>query len=92
LLPVWLNSVFLHTPNGVLATVFSLFPLTAPTAMVSRLAAGGVPAWQAPLALIGVALTAYLFVTLAARFFRADTLLSSGSLTWGRIAGELRRR
>jgi ABC-2 type transport system permease protein len=92
LLPVWLNSVFLHTPNGVLATVFSLFPLTAPTAMVSRLAAGGVPAWQAPLALIGVALTAYLFVTLAARFFRADTLLSSGSLSWGRIAGELRRR
>ena len=60
--------------------------------MVTRLAAGGVPAWQPFAALAGVIITAYLFVLLAARFFRADTLLSSTSLSWGRILGEVRGR
>jgi len=49
------------------------------------------PFWQAAVSLIGLAVTAYFFIHLAARFFRADTLLSSGSLSWRRIAGELRR-
>jgi ABC-2 type transport system permease protein len=91
LTPVWLNYVFTEQPHGLLATILSLFPLTAPTAMVARLAAGGVPLWQAALSLVGLTLTAYLFIHLAARFFRADTLLSGGSLSWRRIAGELRR-
>ncbi len=92
LTPVWLNAVFTEQPHGVLATILSLFPLTAPTAMVARLAAGGVPFWQVAVALIGLAATAYIFVILAARFFRADTLLSSGSLSWGRIAKELQEQ
>ena len=86
LTPVWLNYVFTEQPDGLLATILSLFPLTAPTAMVARLAAGGVPFWQAALSLVGLAVTAYIFIHLAARFFRADTLLSSGSLSWRRIA------
>ncbi len=90
LTPVWLNYVFTEQPDGPLATILSLFPLTAPTAMVARLAAGGVPFWQAAVSLVGLAVTAYIFIHLAARFFRADTLLSSGSLSWRRIAGELR--
>ena len=91
LTPVWLNYVFTEQPDGPLATILSLFPLTAPTAMVARLAAGGVPFWQAALSLVGLAVTAYFFIHLAARFFRADTLLSSGSLSWRRIGSELRR-
>lgn len=90
LLPLWMNSAFINAPHGALATALSLFPLSAPTAMVTRLAAGGVPLWQPPAALAGLAAAAYLFVALAARFFRADTLLSSSSLSWGRLARELR--
>lgn len=92
LVPVWLNTAFMTAPHAALATALSLFPLTAPTAMVTRLAAGGVPAWQPFVALAGLAVTAYLFVVLSARFFRADTLLSSASLSWARFAGELRRK
>ena len=91
LTPVWLNAVFTEASNGLFATILSLFPLTAPTAMVARLAAGGVPFWQAAVALAGLGVTAYFFVNLAARFFRADTLLSSRSVSWRRIASELRR-
>ena len=90
MVPLWLNNVFVNDSNGPIATALSLFPLSAPTTMVTRLAAGGVPAWQPFVALAGLIVTAYLFVLLAARFFRADTLLSSTSLSWGRIAAEIR--
>ena len=92
LIPFYLNQAFVSDPDGVLVTVLSLFPLTAPTAMMARLSVVAVPAWQIALSLGGLVVATYLLVLLAARFFRADTLLSYASLNWGRIAGELRRR
>lgn len=91
MLPLWLNSVFIEAPNGLLATIVSLFPLTAPTSMLPRLAAGGVPLWQPLVGLAALAATTYLFILLAARFFRADTLLSSASMNWGRVVEEFKR-
>jgi hypothetical protein len=41
-----------------------------------------VPAWQPAVGLLGLALTAYLFVLIAAHFFRAETLLSTSPLRW----------
>lgn len=89
LAPVVLNSVFWQDPDGLLATALSLFPLTAPTAMPTRLAATAIPAWQPLLGLILLLLTAIGFVLLAARFFRADTLLSDATLDWRRVGKEL---
>lgn len=91
MIPLWLNNVFAQSPNGSTATFFSLFPLTAPTSMVTRLVAGGVPAWQPVVGLLGLAATTYLFVLLSARFFRADTLLSSAGLHWRRIVQEFKK-
>ncbi|UCC61747.1 MAG: ABC transporter permease, partial [Anaerolineae bacterium] len=91
LIPLWLNNAFAQSPNGALATALSLFPLTAPTAMVTRLVVGGVPVWQPAVGLAGLAVTAYLLVLLSARFFRADTLLSSASLGWRRLVQEFKR-
>lgn len=71
LVPIWFNQVFVQDPNGPLATALSLFPLTAPTAMVTRLAAGGVPVWQPIVGLFLLALTALGFIVLAARFFHS---------------------
>lgn len=91
MLPLWLNSVFTESPHSTLAVVLSLFPLTAPTAMLPRLATGGVPFWQPAAGLAGLALATYVFVSLSARFFRADTLLSSAALNWKRVVAELRK-
>lgn len=91
MLPFWLNQTFAVSPNGGLATFFSLFPLSAPTSMLARLSAAAAPAWQIALSFAGLAITTYLFVLLSARFFRADTLLSHASLNWGRIGQELRQ-
>jgi ABC-2 type transport system permease protein len=87
LIPLWFNSVFITAPNGPLATAFSLFPLTAPTAMVTRMAATEVPLWQVVVSLVGLAITAVVFLRMAARFFRADTLLSEEKLDWRRVGG-----
>jgi ABC-2 type transport system permease protein len=91
LIPLWLNSSFIQAPHGALATGLSLFPLTAPMAMMTRLAAGGVPTWQILASLGGLAVTTYLFISVAARFFRADTLLSGAPLKWQRFFTELRQ-
>jgi ABC-2 type transport system permease protein len=77
---------FLEDPNGTLSVVLSLFPFSAPSAMVTRLAVAQVPLWQLLVSLAGLALTAYLFVVLAARFFRAGNLLSDESFNWRRLA------
>jgi len=91
LIPLWLNVTFVQSPHGTVATALSLFPLTAPTAMMTRMAAGGVPTWQILVSLGGLAATTYVFVVLASRFFRADTLLSGSSLKWRRFITELRQ-
>jgi ABC-2 type transport system permease protein len=90
LAPIVLNSVFVEAPDGLAATVLSLFPLTSPTAMPTRLVAGDAPAWQIALGLALLAATAFAFVLLAARFFRADTLLSDAALDWRRVRRELK--
>jgi ABC-2 type transport system permease protein len=77
---------FAEDPNGMLAVVLSLFPLSAPSAMVTRLAVAPVPLWQILISLAGLALSAYLFIVLAGRFFRAGNLLSHDSFNWRRLA------
>jgi hypothetical protein len=42
-----------------------------------------VPLWQIGLSLLGVAVSAYVMVLLATRFFRAGKLLSSEAFSWG---------
>ena len=65
-----------NSPHGPLATAVSLFPLTAPFSMMSRLVKGGVPPWQPPLAILLTAITVVLSVRTVARMFRAQNLLS----------------
>ena len=83
--------IFAEDPNGMLAVVLSLFPLSAPSAMVTRLAVGQVPLWQILVSLLGLGLTAYLFLVLAGRFFRAGTLLSQEAFNWRRLATAWRK-
>ncbi len=91
MIPLWVNPVFTESPDGALATILSLFPLTAPTSMITRLAASSVPIEQLLIGLAGLAVTAYVFVLLSARFFRADTLLSTSRFNWRRMVSGLRR-
>lgn len=85
MIPFLFRHIFIQTPNSLSALALSLFPLTAPTSMVTRLAATQVPLWQTIASLSGLAVATLYFVLLSARFFRADTLLSSTEINRQRI-------
>jgi ABC-2 type transport system permease protein len=90
MIPLWLNTTFTEAPNSVFAVILSLFPLSAPVAMTARLAATSVPLWQVLVSLGLLGLTSYGFILLAARLFRADTLLSTRELNWQRLFSNVR--
>jgi ABC-2 type transport system permease protein len=68
-------------PHGLLPTIASLFPLTAPFSMINRLAVGGVPLWQVLLSVGLMVITIPLIVQAVARMFRTQVLLSSQPFT-----------
>jgi len=78
------NIIVIEVPNGALAIILSLFPLTSPVSMISRMTATTVPLWQLALAGLLQLLTALLIVRLVARLFRAQILLSGAAPSPGR--------
>jgi ABC-2 type transport system permease protein len=76
MIPLLTITVFMRYPNGVLATGLSLFPLTTPVTMLTRLATVDVPPWQVILSLSLIIMTTFLILRLVARLFRAQVLLS----------------
>jgi ABC-2 type transport system permease protein len=90
-IPLMLNAVLIESPNSGLTTFLSLFPLTAPVTMITRLAAGSVPIEQLLLGVVILAITTYGIIAYSARFFRADTLLSFSALNFKRLMQEIRR-
>jgi ABC-2 type transport system permease protein len=85
------GDLFVREPNHPLTLFLSLFPFSAPSAMVTRLAVGNAPLWQVLVSLGLLAVTAYVFVVLAARFFRAGNLLSEASFELRQLATGWRR-
>lgn len=74
--PLYFLAVFTSEPGGALATILSIFPLTAPIAMTMRMLISSVPAAQILLSLALLALTVVLVMWAAGRLFRVQTLLA----------------
>ncbi len=75
-LPLMLINNLISDPNGTLSIILSLFPLTAPVTMMTRLAAAQIPFWQPALAVVLLVLTVYIIIRAVAGMFRAQNLLS----------------
>jgi ABC-2 type transport system permease protein len=76
IVPMMFISLLVEDPNGALAVGLSLFPLTSPVGMMTRLAATSVPFWQPVLAAVLLLGTGYLAIRAVAGMFRAQNLLS----------------
>lgn len=76
LLPLWFGTAITNQPDGMLATVLSLIPFTAPVTMLLRLNQSDVPLWQLLLSVALMGLAVLGAIWLAARLFRATTLLT----------------
>jgi ABC-2 type transport system permease protein len=77
ILPMMLIGMLIQQPNSTVSLALSLFPLTSPVAMMTRLAATSVPLWQLLLSLALLVVTAFLVVRSAAGMFRAQHLLTN---------------
>jgi ABC-2 type transport system permease protein len=75
-------------PNGVLAHVLTVFPLTSPLVLPARSALVGVPLWEHALAVLLVLGSIYALVRVAGRIY-AHGLLHSGSRLSARAAWRL---
>lgn len=79
IIPLFFINTLIGQPNGTLSVALSLFPLTSPLAMITRLGAVNVPFWQPLLAAMLQAVTAVIIVKAVAGMFRAQNLLSGQS-------------
>lgn len=76
ILPFYFFPLFTQSPNGTLATVLSLVPITAPISMLMRLTIADVPLVEVLLSLSLLAITIVGAMWLAGRLFRVQTLLA----------------
>jgi ABC-2 type transport system permease protein len=63
------------SPESMLSRVLSIFPLTAPFVMISRVIVGDPPAWEMALSVALLVIAMVLAVLLAARMYRIGVLL-----------------
>jgi len=84
MIPIWFNFLFIDSPNGPLAVFLSLFPLTS-ISMMTRMTATSVPNWQIITSLGGLVISTYIIILFSARFFKAETLLSTDSLKFKNV-------
>jgi len=82
LIPLVLSPSLSMTPDNLLSVVLSVIPFTAPVSMMSRLAAGPVPAWQLGLSIALMVITATLTIRAVAGMFRAQALLTGQSFNF----------
>jgi ABC-2 type transport system permease protein len=76
IIPLMFMGAIIDKPNGMISLILSLFPLTAPVTMMTRLASGNVPLWQILLSLFLIFAFSYLVIRSVSNLFRAQTLLS----------------
>ncbi|MFW6070041.1 MAG: ABC transporter permease [bacterium] len=91
LIPIYLWVLLVNAPQGIPAVALSLFPFSAPIAMLMRLASATVPVWQVAVSLLLLAVTAAFMIWLMSRLFHVQTLLSGESFSVGRFWRALRQ-
>ena len=85
LIPFYLWTVIVSSPNSSLATALSLIPFSAPLTMLMRMTSTTVPTWQIGASLILLVTTGIGMIWLMARLFRVQTLLSGEPLSLRRM-------
>ena len=77
--PMMTWMLFISDPNGIVPRVLSFIPLFSPVGMALRLGGGDIPMWEVALSFIILVVSTWLAVKIAARLFRAGTLMQGKS-------------
>ena len=88
--PVWLSSLLVSSPDGVVAQILSYVPVTAPTTILIRLSAGNVSALEVATSVVVVLVSAVALLWVSARIFRAGLLLYGQRMSLRNVWAALR--
>ncbi len=75
ILPVLFLGPMFNNPNGLVARLAGLFPLTSPVINIVRMGLTSVPVWELVLSMALLLLTAFILTQLAAKLFRVGMLM-----------------
>jgi ABC-2 type transport system permease protein len=90
MIPMYFLAVIMFDPNGTLAVILSLFPLTAPLTLLMRYGMTSVPLWQILTAIVLLGLCAAGAMWLAGRIFRAGMLRFGQRMNISEIAAAIK--
>jgi len=73
--PMMFMQVLITKPDGAISIFLSLFPLTSPVAMLSRIAVSDVPIYQIAASILILIVSVYFVIILSSRLFRVGLLM-----------------
>jgi ABC-2 type transport system permease protein len=88
--PLWFASFLFIFPDSPIWSVLTIFPVTAPIAVMLRLGVTGIAAWELAASLAVLVLSIILVMFLAIRAFRVYLLMYGKRPAWGEIIRNLR--
>jgi ABC-2 type transport system permease protein len=68
-------TVFITDPNAIVPRILSMIPFFSPIAMTLRLGSGDIAMWEVGLSFVLLVIGTWIAIKLAARLFRAGTLM-----------------
>jgi len=88
--PLWFASFLFIFPDSPVWSVLTIFPVTAPIAVMLRLGVSGVAAWELAASLVVLVLSIILVMFLAIRAFRVYLLMYGKRPGIGEVIRNLR--
>jgi ABC-2 type transport system permease protein len=88
--PLWFSSILFVFPNSPIWVVLTIFPVTAPIAVMLKLGVSGVAAWELAVSIVVLALSVIGAMFLAVKAFRVYLLMYGKRPNWGEIFRNLR--
>jgi len=88
--PLWFSSLLFIFPNSPVWVVLTIFPVTAPIAVMLRLGASGIAAWELAVSIAVLVLSIILVMFIAIKAFRVYLLMYGKRPAWREIIQNLR--
>jgi ABC-2 type transport system permease protein len=88
--PLWFASLLFIFPNSPIWTVLTIFPITAPIAVMLRLGVTDIAAWELAASLAVLVLSIALVMMAAVRVFLVYLLMYGKRPAWGEVIRNLR--
>lgn len=88
--PLWFSSLLFIFPNSPIWTVLTIFPVTAPIAVMLRLGVSDIAVWELAVSIAVLVLSIFGVMFLSIRAFRIYLLMYGKRPNWGEIVRNIR--